>query len=108
MQKNIAKVLASMSATDKASLLAELAKTASPKTATAKKVEYEYGIPKLIIPVRAKGSKAEFQAREIALNPLAKSALNYHIFSPASDSGVLISRKGVYLPKSNQKVERAS
>ena len=105
--KNVNAILKALSAEEKAELTKSLVEQSQAKSASTKKVEYEYGKVAIVVEVRAKGSKGEYQTREVVCNPLAKSSLNNHIFAPSTESGVMISRKGIYLTKSNTKVESA-
>ena len=107
-KKTLESILKSLSEADKANLLTSLVGEAKPKTAKAEaKVEYEYRKVAITAEVRVKG-KGEFQTREIVCNELGKPSLNNRIFAPPADSGILISRKGLYLPKSNVKIVNPS
>ena len=102
MNDNVSKVLKSLSAEDRAELAKALIESApKPKEAKAKAVEYEYGKVGVFVEVRPKGTKGEYQHREVVAQPMAKASLNHNKFEMPKDCGVLLGRNKIYVPISN-------
>ena len=63
----------------------------------------EYGEVNLSFKVRAKGSDKAWTQKKFVLEANGKGSVNYLTFKPADSSGLLVSTKGIYLPKATTK-----